>query len=363
MTAHLRDRRRGRRVLAVAAVVFALGNLAGGLLLDYRWPDIRFPDLGAALAQLAKVGRSPEIVFVGSSRMAGAASPYVVDPLLRAYTRRAPRSFNAAVPAGDFLVDEYVLERMLDQGIRPTLLVVEVSAEHLNRRCPLLGQQVIRLMTWTDLWSYLPDAALYSRVMRLVSSRLTPLYFHRYQIRKRLFGYPSQDLMPRGPAPDLGPDPSPNLSDLPPAAVDAGPSEGAPTTADGGWCRGPDLSALQTAALERLLGRARAAGVFVLLVNSPATSSQRAQLPPVANDGFREYVHSLEARYGCRFTDFCDRVPDERFYDAIHVSHSGARYFSHVFTRDVLIPVWRELHPTSPTSPAHPVVYRRPSPE
>jgi hypothetical protein len=364
MTAHLRDRRRGRRVLAVAALVFVVGNFVGGLLLDYRWPDIRFPELGTTFRLLAGMGRSPEVVFLGSSRMAGAASPHVIDPLLRSYTRLAPRTFNAAVNAGDSLVDEYVFGRMLERGVRPSVLVVEVSAEHLNRRCPLLGQQVIRLMTWPDLPSYLPDAAIYTRMMRLVSSRLTPLYFHRYQIRKRLFGYPSQDVVVRGPAPDQGPDPNPSVSELPPAAVNLEPAEGPPPQPDSGWCRGPELSPLQTAALERLLARARAAGVFVILANSPATSGQRAILPPAVNDDFRAYVRSLEERFGCRFVDFCERVPDDRFYDPIHVNHTGAKYFSHVFTRDVLIPVWRELHPGSPNSPpAHPVAYRRPSPE
>ncbi len=348
------DRRRGLAILLWAGGLFAAAQLVVGLLLDHCWPDVRFPQAGRVFARLEALGRTPEIVFMGSSRFEGAVCPYVLDPLLRAYTRQAPRSFNAAVGAGDALVAERMLDRMLRAGRVPALLVLEVSPEHLNRRTPLLGQQVLRQMTWADLPGYLPDACLYAPPMRLVSSRLMPLYVHRYQICKQalapLVGVSSGARTEPPPPAAEGPLPVPNLRDLPPAEPGfAAPPGVAPVPSAvaymSDWLRDYRLSSVTTAALDRLLQRCRAEGIDVLLVGVPVMKAHRELYTPEIDAIYLDYVRSLVARYGCRFVDFRDRLPDHAYGDALHYNQAGDEYFCRILAREVLIPLWRERHP------------------
>jgi len=358
-------RRRGLRVLLWASAVFMLAQLAGGLVLDFWLPDIRFPEAGRAMSGLLARPRSPEIVFMGSSRLQGAARPDVLDPLLRRYTRQAPESFNASVGAGDPIVAERLLERLLDAGRRPALLVVEISPEQFNRRTVLLGQQVLRQMTWADLPDYLPDACLYSSVRKLATSRLVPLYVHRYQVRKVTLeaartvlseleltaraagagaGAPVPQPVPRPPAhPELRALP-PRPAPLPRPPADA-PALASPAEFVGQWLRDYRLSPVVTGALERLLERCRAERIEVLLVGAPVMAAHRALYDPAIEATYRAYVGGLIERYGCRFVECRDHVPDEGFGDPMHVSGAGAEFFTRRLARETLVPLWRELRP------------------
>ncbi len=60
---------RGRAVLWTAFAVFAAVQLTASVLLDYRWPQLRFPAYHAQLARLDTVA-TPNVVFLGSSRSA-----------------------------------------------------------------------------------------------------------------------------------------------------------------------------------------------------------------------------------------------------------------------------------------------------
>jgi hypothetical protein len=290
---------------------------------------------------------------MGSSRFEGAIRPGVIDPLLRQYTRLAPRTFNAAVGAGDPLVAERLYDRIRRTGRRPALLVLELSPEHLAQRSLLLREQVLRQMTWADLPSYLPDTCLYTPVMRLLSSRLVPLYFYRYQLRKKAVTLlsPGTDrcLMPR-PAATEDACPPPNLNDLPPpqpplARVPGTPTVPPPTDHLTRWLKDYRLSPLISAALERLLARCRAEGTDVLLVGAFTMKGHRELYTPEIEKTYRAYVQHLTTKYGCRFVDLRDRLPDHGFGDSLHASDAGAKHFSGVLAREVLITLWRELHP------------------
>lgn len=348
--------RRSLRVLAWAGAAFVLAQLVGGLLLDYRWPDVRFPLMGRVFVNLKTFERPPEIVFMGSSRFAGLIRPCVMDPTLRQYTRNAPRTFNAAVPGGDALVAERMLDRMLREGHRPALLVLEISPEQLNRQPFFLQMQVIRQMTWTDLPSYFPDVFLYTSKVRLLFSRLFPLYVHRYQLRKETLGIIAAGCTTTrsesaAVEADLDDAQRPNLFDLPPIVPrppepPSGPHEITTFTLEtvSHWLRNYQLSPVAMEALERLLNRCNVERIDVLLVGVPAMKGNCVYLP-VIDATYREYIHALMKKYGCHFVDLRDSVPDYCFNDAVHTDDVGGEYFSRVITRDVLIPLWRELHP------------------
>jgi hypothetical protein len=341
----LRDRRRGCRVLTRACFVFIIANLAGGLLLDYTWPELRFPEIGPLFRDLTALRRPPGVVVMGSSRFLGGVRPDVIDPLLREYTREGPRTFNASVTGGDALVHDRLLDRMLREGRRPGLLLVEVSPEHLTSHSPLLGQQVLRLMTWPDVPRYLPEVVKYSSAMQLLRSRLLSLYVHRYQIRKRLFG--GQPSVAVRTCPDFTgiPPSSPRLVELPPEQIGDTSTPGMPPT-EGlvRWLEDYRLSRVTTGALERLLRRCRDASVPVVLVGAPETVGHRHLCTPAVDTTYLGYVRFLAAKYGCRFVDFRDRIADAEFVDVMHMNQRGAALFSQALARDAVIPVWRETH-------------------
>jgi hypothetical protein len=59
---------------------------------------------------------------------------------------------------------------------------------------------------------------------------------------------------------------------------------------------------------------------------------------------YQEYLAGLRARFGCAFVDLRERVPDEGFGDATHVSPAGAVWFSTLLVQEVLLPWWRQHH-------------------
>jgi hypothetical protein len=331
MTPKIRDRRRGRRVLTGTVVLFVVINFAGGLLLDYRWPEVRFPEIGQVFHDLNALGRAPDVVVMGSSRFLGGVRPEFVDPVLAEEAWDAPRTFNAAVTGGDPLVHDRLVQGMLQEGRRPGLLLVEVSPEHFTVHSPLLGQQVLRLMTWTDLPRYLPEAARYSPVRQLVTSRLLPTYTHRYQIRKRLLGGQHAAVVRTwdGGEAKLVLEQSEPLK---------------PSARLVRWFQDYRLSRLTTAALERLLDRCKTAGVPVVLVGAPEATCNRRLVTPAAEAAYLGYVHRLGERYGCRFVDLRDRIPDDGFHDEMHLNGQGAAEFSRAIALDAVLPAWRETH-------------------
>src|SRR5438067_11624861 len=91
---------RGRAVLLTALAVFVVGQLTASVLLDYRWPQLRFPAYHAQLARLDALRPAPNVVLLGSSRSACALDETIVNAVARAETGDARvQCFNASVPA------------------------------------------------------------------------------------------------------------------------------------------------------------------------------------------------------------------------------------------------------------------------
>jgi hypothetical protein len=360
MSSYRRSRARQQRnlhALVWAGAVFAVVQLVGGLLLDYCWPTVRFPQAGCVLAILGQMPQTPDIVCLGSSRFGCGVREDVLNPLLAQYTQPPPRLLNASVGAGDPIVVEWMLQRMLHAGRRPTLLVVEITPENLACRNKWLELQLIRQLTWTDLPAYLPDACRYAHPMRLLSSRLLPLYHHRYQIRKQTrdaalallsgerghafaaapAGGSSQPLTARmHGTPDLPPVPV-----VPAGDPTAKPAAGVEDVQD--WLRNYRLAGLTSQALERVLARCRAERIAVLLVAPPVSGPHRSFYSAGVEEAFQRYIAALTRTYGCRFADYRNRVPDTCFFDHHHLGAQGSDYFSRLLAREVLIPTWRAL--------------------
>jgi hypothetical protein len=326
--------------------VFVAVQLLGGLLLDYGWPQVRFPLAGRVWARLDTLPRSPEIVVLGSSRLQGGVSTAVLDPLLPQGTNPALRSFNAGVGAGDALVADWMLARMLGEGHRPRLVVVEISPETVASYNRWLEQHVIRHLTWTDLPVHLAEVCRCTHPMRLLSSRLLPLYLHRHHLRRHLAESALALLGARKPRTDRQGEGATKIDPAEDeAALRTGVGEKLHTAGLSEferWLRDYRVGGGATRALEGLLTRCREHEIAVVLVAPPMSVAHRALYTPAIEAAFQEYVASLTRAHGCRFHDFRGRLPDHLFRDHHHVNVRGEAIFTRLLAREAIIPAWHE---------------------
>src|SRR5256885_6920524 len=80
------DAARNRRLLLWTAAVFLALETAGGLVLDYRFPQIRFPFAFGTLDKLRAEPHAPDLVYLGSSRFGTCLSESELTHELRRLT-------------------------------------------------------------------------------------------------------------------------------------------------------------------------------------------------------------------------------------------------------------------------------------
>ena len=339
MTARSRSaahRRRARWTLLWAAAVVVLVQLVAGALLDSIGLAIRFPSAARILTRAATEPRAPAVICLGSSRFIhGLPEAALQEALASAIDSPGTASvLNAAVPAGDPVSSEFVLRELLRTGIRPRLVVVELTPEAVNQCNTWLSIHVQRQLGWADVPAYARDLWVARQFVRLLRARLVPLYVHRQELRRyainglgRLTGGGGRaddgaPLLPRpGPVEDLMT--TLQRSGLPPAEYTP---HGAGLVA--GWIRHYAVGGTVAAALDRLLQQCRANAIAVLLVSPPVTAAHRNAYPAAVEAAFQTHVRRLVATYDCQFVDCRDRLPDESFIDNHHLRPEGGRQFS-----------------------------------
>jgi hypothetical protein len=347
--------RRGRAALLGAGGLFVLAQLLGGWLLDRYGAAVRFPSAVRVLAEAPRGGCGPDVVILGSSRFQRLSAAEAQWLLRLEHPEAGPlRVHNAAVPAGDPIAEDYVLERLLRQGARPRLAVVEVSPDTVNHYNQYFAMHIHRQVTWADTPAYFMDICRSGELKKLAATRLVPLYAHRRELRRqavlavaRLFETPP-------PAPEP-PDPTPAVSapvalpwaellqvGLPPLSAEQAAAREA--MARDTWKRFRDYrpGGTTAAALERLLRRCRRSGVEVVLVGAPNASYYNRNYTPEINTAYLRYINGLTQTYGCRFLDYRDAAPDQLFEDLNHLNDEGGRYFTCKLTHELLSPYWQE---------------------
>ena len=126
MSTQSRRPQRGRRVLLWAVSAFIAVQLAASVLLDYAFPQIRFPKFYEQVARAEAFPSPPNIVFLGSSRTEVVLQEVESTLVIRELTGDPQvRCCNTYVPAGDLIVAERVLLQLLQHGVRPRYAVIE----------------------------------------------------------------------------------------------------------------------------------------------------------------------------------------------------------------------------------------------
>jgi hypothetical protein len=336
--------RRGRAILAWSAGVFAVAQLVSGLLLDYVCPEVRSEMLARIDRTLCADPRGPDLVFLGSSRTAaGLYSGAVRRALREQFGDAAPRSvLNLALPAGDPISDELVLQHILRQGARPQLVVLEVAPDLVNANNPNIRTHIFRQMRWNDVPTYLPEAYQFGECGGLASNRLFPLFVFRREIRRVLTTTPEP---PVDGEEEMAPEWEQILCsthrDDEPAAVEKSRT-GAEILRE--RFVKYHIGGMTDAALERVLICCRERNIAVLLLGVPVTSPLRELSTPEIAEVYRAYMEKLCRTYKCHFEDWADRLPDSDFTDVYHCNHAGGLHLSRQLALEVLAPLWRDTH-------------------
>lgn len=336
---------RGRRIVLWLVGLFVAAQGIAGYGIDRHGLAFRFQIASNVLLE-AEAGPPPNVVWMGSSRSEGGVRPDVMNlGLWRRFGRHRVNLFNAAVPAGDPVVSEFLLDALLERGHRPEILVVEVSPDMLARPSGWVGMHVIRQTNWAEVPAILPEAARTQNAARLVMARMLPLYMHRRNLRAVVLPPPvSSEPSPlvssrcwamghshwahRDDYPD--PPPSPVLSSR---RIDFDVGRLAQTFV------GYRTDGVVSAALERLLARCDAEGISVVLVLPAVSQNFRDIYTPEVEVRFQDHLARLRETHPFEVVDLRDTVPDAGFVDLHHLDFdSGALLYSRAALKRVVLP-------------------------
>lgn len=349
------NQRRSRLAFLWAFAFFLVLQLAGGVVLDWCGLPIRFPTayqvLEQATQRTAEQAAPPDIVCLGSSRFMFGLPEADWQPAMDRYHSpgHAVRVCNAAVPAGDQISSELILNQLLVRGVCPKYAVIEVTAESLNHYNAWLGTHVRRQLGWSDLPVYFGEICCALQVGDLLKSRFLPLWLHRKQLFQE--GIDGANLLwcRYGLGSDEGIDVENVLDELMHSITDSNltPDE---LTRNGlkqirTLLRHYAVGGTSAAALDRTLDRCRENGIHVLLVRPPLSRWHRELYTPEIETAFLAHIHHLTATYGCTFADYASRVRDDWFIDNHHLKPEGGRAFSELLAREVLGPQVQEGRP------------------
>jgi hypothetical protein len=342
--------KRSRRSVGWALGLFVAFQAATGWVLDYARPLVRFPSARSVLAVARQEPEPPAFAVFGSSRAGAAVYMEDLERELAEPGRPAPRVVSLAVPAGDAISMEFLLDQLLRTGPVPKWAVIELSPETVNaENAWWMPLHVLRQLNWEHVPTHARAAVKGHAAWPYLESRLVPTYTYRKQIvaesKAAVRDWRSRPAASPGAAPGASTaDPAAPLNWSAIIQAPARPPDdqlfensrvGAQTILRRSLTPyrigGPVVDAL-----ERMLAKCRAAGTHVVLLGVPTCSAHRAEYTPPIEAAFDEYIQKLIAEYGCRYADGRDWVPDSLFLDTLHVDVPGGKLFTRRLARDVL---------------------------
>jgi hypothetical protein len=338
---------------------FVAGQLALLAALE-RWPGLRDPEYGRRLACArdrraeAEPGR-PLVVLLGSSHVGLGVRPDVMTDGGPG-PRRRPVVVNCAVNAAAAMMELVTLRRLLADGVRPDLVLLEV--------CPLMLTDVpggpnlyggigFDRLGWRDLALYDglvgPEPVPVHR--RWLRAQLLPWASHRFVLMNLLapqwepprarvnLAWDYIDAWGWQTHPSL-------LVHLP------GPCRQAVESCRRWLAERPALFHI-TPVAERALREALATcareGTPVALLYMPESSGLRRCYPPEALDRFAELLRQVGREHNAPLIDGRDWSEDADFADCHHLTPAGAARFSRRLFHEAILPL---LQGPSPSSPA-----------
>lgn len=317
---------RGRKAVTWAAVLFVLASIAGGMLIDLCPLRFRFPEAAFVVSHAPTGEQSPTVVLFGSSRFGIGVDPEVFGASLRKHSGDASLSgYNAAIPAGDAITADFMLNQLLSVNCHPRIAVIEISPETVNRFVPWMKFHILRQLTRMETIESIPDAARSRAMDRVMTSLFFPLYRHNIQLTGWLFTDLAEVFTGR---PDVG---------LPWVFPDPKKQMGKSNETDYfKWFKRYEIAGIQPRKFEELLGLCRANNIQPVLVGVPVSSHHRAFYTPAVEKQYKDFVGRLQREFGCAFVDYAGRLPDTLFADHHHLNAAGNAVFSDLLAGEVV---------------------------
>ncbi|HUY35334.1 MAG TPA: hypothetical protein VMV69_21495 [Pirellulales bacterium] len=335
-----------------AALAWGAGAFAGvqivlavGLLT--WWPCMRDPWYGDKLCQLRRLIAAapdrPRLVMLGSSRTLNGFNAALVQKRLADAGDVPATVYNFGLPGASSVAELVVLRRLLADGVRPELLLVEVSPSFMTHPLDLamfpadhLWQRELPLLA-----DYLEDGeALCSQWWR---GRWIPCHTHREAIlysicrtmvAKESFGPWFKTFDPAGwerfDAQGFDSDFRRRALETTRRELTRGLTVGRVSDV----CRG---------ALTRLAATCRGEGIALLLILPPVEEAFRSGKATATESETYALLDQIRDEYAATIVDARDWLADEDIFDSYHVLDEGAGTLSERLTRQTLIPQLRRI--------------------
>jgi hypothetical protein len=324
---------RGRQVLVIAAALILTGEIGAGFLIDYAPANIRFPHFARVMNSMQALRSSKTILFFGSSRFGNAISVQSVSAGLReSNADDGFRLFNAAIGAGDPVAMEFLTDKLLAAGIRPSMVIIEILPEAIARRNLWLNFHLGRQFTWLEAWNALPDAYLAGTLSLAMATRLNAVYTFRNEFQQwaiDALGLPFEPAAVR----DAIARKRQAMKRLEAGGLQKGTALARKNV------RRYEIGGLNARALTRMLERYSALGTTAVLIAPPVSSPYRSGYPKAVDQAYLDYMRGLAKMNGTYFFDFRDRLPDRHFYTPYYTNADGKLHFSELVAREILVPL------------------------
>jgi Protein of unknown function (DUF1574) len=303
-------------------------------------PRLRDPMYGDKLVKLRKLREKqprPTVVMLGSSRTGYGLNGIAAEDELN----NTATVFNFGIPAGGPITQSLYLNRLLEAGISPELLLIEILPSMLARRTTPLESELffadrVRHSELPHLTQFGYDSDKVRE--RYWRSSLLPVSHLRFQLMSRVIPswLPFHLRMDAGRGGDdhgWGTTITQTISKEKRAASLAQANrEYAPYLVDftpgGDACR----------ALESMLKVCHDRGIPVKLVLMPEGPIFRSWFPEVGYLRLLAYLESIATDNGTSLVNARDWLDEDRFYDSHHMFAQGAEEFSRRLAREAIAP-------------------------
>ncbi|MCI0700605.1 MAG: DUF1574 domain-containing protein [Planctomycetia bacterium] len=331
--------------LAVGVVVFLAVQVAlvGASSTTHAIDDPVYADKEYRLRKLeAESPSALRVILLGTSRAGyGFAA---------GYTQQAARAagvsavvFNFGIPGAGPVTHLIYLRRLIRDGHRPDLLILEVLPPLLADlpNGPLESRALAGDLLSREEIAIASNYGVSTKRMRRqwIEANTLPIFGHRF----KLLGRVSSSFLPWQLRYDAGRTPDPNgwnasiVTEVTPEEHAFGVARATTEYRDVFKCDLPAGPAVR--ALRDMLAMCRGETIPVALVIFPEATSFRALYQPHTEENLSRLLAELYAEFSCSLTDARLWLPDEAFLDGHHLIRTHAEVFTIRFTRELILPL------------------------
>ena len=341
--------RRSALALGCGTLAFLVGQLALGLAVERWLPAARDPEYASKVARLrgrcAEAPGRPLVLVLGSSRVQLGLRAGSLDS---GPDERPALVFNFGLGGCASLMEAVCLRRLLHEGVRPDLLVLEVLPATLNQ----CGARPVE-EEWLDANRLRSgEAAFLARYQsdprrsacQWLKGRGLPCVWHHDNLRS-LLALGGGRFQPGPEGLDCATDPR---GWVPYAREDVPPEQRHSLTDYARHVFGSTFGDFRLAeqparALDDVLALCRREGIPVALLLMPEGPAFRAWYTPSMRAGLDAYLHGLGERWSAPLIDARDWLDSDAFLDEHHLLPRGAAAFTERFRREALGPLLQTL--------------------